>query len=209
MSGGLLSRIEERLRVVGLSASAASTAAGLSVDAIRNIRRASRDSADVGVSSRTLEALAPVLGTSVAWLLAGDVELKRPNTENVVPLYEGGDLAILLSADHDCISANSKNAKTFVKSIFGADVFAYIVNDNSMNHFLPIGSLIHVNYKDKYLVDDGFYMIFCESCFSVRRFSKRPDRFRPQSTELGHREYFDVDRVDVVGRVMGGVLNFS
>jgi SOS-response transcriptional repressor LexA len=69
----VLSRIEERLRVVGLSAAAASRQAGLSEDAIRNLKRAVKEpDGRKGVSTRTITALAPVLQTSAAWLLTGE-----------------------------------------------------------------------------------------------------------------------------------------
>lgn len=67
----VLARIEERLAEVKLSAAAASVKAGLSIDAIRNIRRKVEAGQEAGVSSKTLEALAPVLRTSVAYLADG------------------------------------------------------------------------------------------------------------------------------------------
>ena len=67
----ILSRIEKRLAEVGLSAAAASKAATGNTDAIRNIQRAAREKPEGGVSTRTLAALAPVLRTSVTWLLDG------------------------------------------------------------------------------------------------------------------------------------------
>lgn len=67
----VLFRIEERLVAVDLSAAAASTKAGLSIDAIRNIRRKVEAGQEAGVSSKTLEALAPVLKTTVAYLADG------------------------------------------------------------------------------------------------------------------------------------------
>lgn len=63
----LFGRISHRLKVVGLSAKAASEKAGLSKDAIRNIERTGTQSPRLG----TLKALAPVLGTTVEWLAEG------------------------------------------------------------------------------------------------------------------------------------------
>ena len=63
----ILRRIDERLKATGLSQDKASKAAG-KPDAIRNIRRAVKEGQG-GVNLRTLEALAPVLQTSSAWLL--------------------------------------------------------------------------------------------------------------------------------------------
>ncbi len=66
----ILERIERRLTATGLSASAASKAAGKS-DAIRNLQRAAKEGRRQGISTATLNALAPVLRTSATWLLAG------------------------------------------------------------------------------------------------------------------------------------------
>jgi SOS-response transcriptional repressor LexA len=66
----ILARIERRLNAVGLSASAASKAAG-KPDAIRNLQRAVEKDDRQGVSTATLNALAPVLKTTAVWLFAG------------------------------------------------------------------------------------------------------------------------------------------
>jgi hypothetical protein len=68
----VIKRVERRLKAVGLSASAASSQAGLSKDAIRNMQRALKEDGREGVSTRTISALAPVLRTSVAYLLEGE-----------------------------------------------------------------------------------------------------------------------------------------
>jgi transcriptional regulator with XRE-family HTH domain len=66
----ILKRIDKRLEAVGLAESNAAKVAGLSKDAIRNIRRAVDDGNDrKGISTNTLVALAPVLQTTAAWLL--------------------------------------------------------------------------------------------------------------------------------------------
>lgn len=66
----ILARIEHRLEVVGLSESAAAKQAG-KPDAIRNLRRALEKTGRQGVSTATLNALAPILRTTTEWLLAG------------------------------------------------------------------------------------------------------------------------------------------
>lgn len=65
----ILARIEKRLKMLGLSAQAASVAAGLSKDAIRNWQR----KPETMPVTRSLMALAPVLETSVEWLL-GEID---------------------------------------------------------------------------------------------------------------------------------------
>ncbi|MDH6265513.1 transcriptional regulator with XRE-family HTH domain [Rhizobium sp. SG_E_25_P2] len=76
----VLSRIEERLDALGISAASASQKAGLSKDAIRNIQRSVKSGKRVGVSTITLDKLAPVLKTTTSWLLngVGDQEVFEP-----------------------------------------------------------------------------------------------------------------------------------
>lgn len=75
MLADVVARIEKRLKAVGKSAAAASGDAGLSVDAIRNMQRAAKEpDKRKGVSTRTISALAPILGTTVDWLLNGTGE---------------------------------------------------------------------------------------------------------------------------------------
>lgn len=74
MLQAVLARVEERLEALGLSATAASKKAGLSEDAIRNLRRAvEKGDTRQGISTRTVQALAPVLETTAAYLLNGPV----------------------------------------------------------------------------------------------------------------------------------------
>lgn len=68
MSKEVLERIDRRLKKVGMKEAPAAVKAGLSDSAIRNVRRALRDGKDAKFSMRTLEALAPILQTTVAWL---------------------------------------------------------------------------------------------------------------------------------------------
>lgn len=86
----LLQRIEERLKALGISAAAASRAAGAS-DAIRNIRRAVRAGKETSVSVRTLQALAGVLQTSPGWLLSGEEPAPpAPSNVAIVDIARGG-----------------------------------------------------------------------------------------------------------------------
>lgn len=79
----VLTRIESRLKEVGLSAHAASLAAKRP-DAIRNLKRAVKNNDRRGVTTETLMALAPVLKTTAAWLLEGVGDPTPRNSVQVV-----------------------------------------------------------------------------------------------------------------------------
>lgn len=80
-------RITKRLEAVGLSANAASLKAGLSEDAIRNIKRAVETGRESGLSTQTILKLAPVLRTTASWLLEGvGTEEFDPNNGEVIDL---------------------------------------------------------------------------------------------------------------------------
>ncbi len=67
----VLARIQQRTKELGLTEASAAENSGLSNSAIRNIRRAWKEGKETKFSSRTLEALAPTLKTTVSWLLEG------------------------------------------------------------------------------------------------------------------------------------------
>lgn len=68
-----LSRIDQRLRELGLSENEASRLAGRSRDAIRNWRRAANDPhRRLNPTREALESVAAVLGVTPEWLLRGD-----------------------------------------------------------------------------------------------------------------------------------------
>ena len=92
----VLERIEARLDALDMTATAASRAAGLSEDAIRNIRRAVEKNDRQGVSTNTIIALAPVLSVTAAWLLEGS-EANAPLVRivGVVEADSGGAVAPL------------------------------------------------------------------------------------------------------------------
>ncbi|MEJ0095731.1 MAG: S24 family peptidase [Methylocella sp.] len=79
----VLTRIQNRLAALGLSAHAASLAAK-KPDAIRNLKRAVKSGDRRGVTTETLIALAPVLKTTAAWLLEGVGEAMPGNRIRVV-----------------------------------------------------------------------------------------------------------------------------
>lgn len=87
MLDDVLERVEKRLKDLGLSATKASKLAGLSEDAIRNLRRARQASDRRGVTTRTISAIARVLRTSPTWLLEGTGEEEAAALDRgVVPL---------------------------------------------------------------------------------------------------------------------------
>lgn len=70
----LLKRVEKRLDALGISAQSASERAGLTKDAIRNLKRAAAAGKETrkGISTRTASALAKALQTTESWLLSGE-----------------------------------------------------------------------------------------------------------------------------------------
>jgi len=95
----ILNRIEERLAAVGMTAAAASRAAGLSEDAIRNLRRAVEKGGREhgGISTRTISALAIPLKTTEVWLMGGDKDFS-PLSVPVVGFVQAGAEAVFFAA---------------------------------------------------------------------------------------------------------------
>jgi SOS-response transcriptional repressor LexA len=69
--GSVLARIDQRRHALVLSDRASSLAAGLSADALRNIRRQFREGDQSGLREETKRGLARALLTSVEWLMTG------------------------------------------------------------------------------------------------------------------------------------------
>ncbi len=69
--GSVLTRIDQRQHALVLSDRATSLAAGLSADALRNIRRQFREGDQSGLREETKRGLARALLTSVDWLMTG------------------------------------------------------------------------------------------------------------------------------------------
>jgi hypothetical protein len=69
--GDILARIDQRKYALGLSDRATSLAAGLSADALRNIRRQFREGDQSGLREDTKRGFARALLTSVEWLMTG------------------------------------------------------------------------------------------------------------------------------------------
>lgn len=103
MMKDVLERIEQRLKAVGKSAQAASLEAGLSKDAIRNMRRAAKEPTRAGVSTRTIEQLADVLDAPVGWLLTGDgpgpgdepVKHNRDHGKALIEVHSSGEIPVI------------------------------------------------------------------------------------------------------------------
>lgn len=69
--GSILERVEERLAVVGMTASAASVAAGMSNSLIRNWQKKRDGKPGSAPTVESIQRLAPVLRSPVAYLLEG------------------------------------------------------------------------------------------------------------------------------------------
>lgn len=68
----ILGRIFKRMNALGLSRNAVGIQAGLTRDIVRSIERGISSGRQRGVSSSTIEKLAPVLRTTPQWLLSGE-----------------------------------------------------------------------------------------------------------------------------------------
>lgn len=203
MLRNILDRIEQRLEVVGLSASAASLKAGISKDAIRNIQRACKDGRD-GISITTLTKLAPVLQTSASWLLEG--------TENAnhfrVPKISWVSAGAFGTADpvHDF----DEFPLIEVTGLPEGEWVAMEVRGDSMDRLSPPGSTIFVNKADRRLIHNACYIIQdVDGSATYKRYRAGPMRFEPVSTNPAHETLYppNENSPNIFGRVMRSVLD--
>ena len=199
----ILDRIEKRLKDVGISASAASLAAGLSKDAIRNIRRAKLQGIDAGVNIRTVEALAPVLKTSKAWLL-GENDSPQERSGDRIPLFGIEELRDRRQE----ILAGKSGAANAARSVQipapKGSVIATRLVDHSMSHLIPKGSIVLVDMSQVALERHGVYSVSVrKGGIVLRMYEDNPDRFVPSSVIPGFESYFDMQAIEVIGRAVG------
>lgn len=198
----ILDRIERKLKDVGLSASAASLAAGLSKDAIRNIRRSKLQGIDAGVNIRTVEALAPVLKTSKAWLL-GEDDSPQERYDVRIPFF---DIAELPDRRQEFMAGKieaADAARTVRVSAPKGDVVATRLDDHSMSHVIPKHSIVLIDMSRTILEKQGIYAVSVSGGGVVlRAYEDNPDRFVPSSVIGGFKSYFDMRAIEVIGRAV-------
>ncbi|MGC1303739.1 MAG: S24 family peptidase [Caulobacteraceae bacterium] len=187
MLAELAERIEARLKAVGITHREASLRAGLHEDAIRNIRRAldksPRSQGRVGVSSRTLAALAPVLQTSVTWLVTGT---ESPRVA-AIPFVAWDDLIGLTEPGWNPAEVGRMTEE------FGAwreGCFATRVRDDAMGLVSPPGSVLIVDPRRNEVEDGGFYVGVYEGKAVFRRWYTNPERAEPMSRNPGHKAIY-------------------
>jgi hypothetical protein len=204
----VLQRIEERLTALGLSAAGASRSAGLSVDAVRNIRRkVEAGEKDAGVSSKTLEALAPILRTTASYLMdgIGEVEGEAPDEirrtgAQLVPAAVAGKVAAGMFFEVDEFDQSERelvwvapdprypDARLVVFDVEGSSM-----NDLKPRPILPGDRIVTVSFEDIGIpVRDGMVVVVQRTRdgghtreWSVKQVEFYQDRveFHPRSTD--------------------------
>lgn len=117
---GILRRIEQRLSATGQTANAASKAARRP-DAIRNLRRAIAKGRK-GISTDTLSALAPVLKTSVAWLMEaeGPEEIEEDAGSRVNARVWRERLLVVVEGSYRSFQLDPDEARELAQIVFEA-----------------------------------------------------------------------------------------
>ena len=216
MKNQLVKRIEERLESVGLKPSAASIMAGLSKDAIRNLQRGGSTS----MRAESLEALAPVLQTSVEWLVTGDTpdETKDENapasrsgkttTEKSGRIYTigiyGKAAGSILGAD--ILSPTPLDEQPVSFSVFQIkDAYGLWVEGDSMSPKFKHGEPIIVaphrpkksgDYVVVQVMQDGELRALVKKYISFDEKTLRLEQYNPAGTiEIPREVVFRVDRI--------------
>ena len=203
-------RIVQRLDATGLGAREACRMAGLHSDALRNIKRSleSRGSR-AGVSSRTIAALAPVLGTTSAWLMEGSTE-----EAGGAPPDGGATLAFVdwtdvgLFADPARPVPNDRNLGEQCGH-WPTGYLATRVADNAMNRLSPAGSYIVVDRGERTASEGLSYLANLDGVVMFRRWFAHPERAEPFSSDPTFKiEYLNPGRSwQIIGRVRRTLLD--
>ncbi len=194
-------RIERRLAATGQSPSVASVRAGLSKDAIRNIRRALGAPERKGVSTRTLDLLAGSLRTTPEWLMRGTgVEQSDLNTHvQFAPLLSWVQAGQLNFAE---VEAAEDQLRIPLTDLPVSDYIVLRVVGDSMNRVAPDASLIVVDIRVVDAVPRQFFVAcFEDGSTTFKRFMDMPPRLEPYSTNPDHETIYPHGPWSFVGRV--------
>lgn len=212
----VLERIDRRLAAVNLTESAASKKAGLSDSTIRNWRRVVEKNPRKkgGATSGTLAALAPVLKTTVAWLLeeAGPETADSPVTlQNFVAAKLISWVSAGALAQGEALSwEDADDARTVYAPDLDpeGDWIALRVDGDSMNKISPHDSIIFVNRKDRRLVPNACYVIGDGEGGATYKRYRPPSTWEPVSTNKTHQPFVlpDSAEPDIIGRVRQTIL---
>ncbi len=87
-------------------------------------------------------------------------------------------------------------------------LIALKVSGTSCNREFPPGTIIVVDYTDKELIDNKFYVFRQEGQATLKRWRSNPPRLEPFSTDPSHETIFPQESVEVVGRVTDAVRHY-
>lgn len=143
-----------------------------------------------GIGREALEALSPKLtnvsddvvnityAPLISWVQAGELS-------EVVNPYEFGEPEGEIAVEYDRDS-----------------VLALRVRGSSINRVAPDGAIVVVDYGQQELLPNKFYVVRQDGDATVKRYSKRYNRFESYSTETGHPSVKINKDLTVVGRVV-------
>lgn len=227
----IYARIQERLKAVGMNSTSASKAAGITHDAIRNIKRYAEENSGKLPTVRTLSKLAVPLQTTASWLMSGEgennvVRVESPIAQNeqlgvtyipVVGFVQAGAWMAIPDLS-DPLDYIPYEASQYAER----DLFALRVFGNSMNKYYPDGSVVvcvnaiaaGVREFDRVVLvrDDGTGKL--ETTLKEIVAGEHGFEFWPRSTDPAHQEPFippstDDDSVgswEVKGIVLASVI---
>jgi len=204
-------RIVQRLDATGLGGREACRAAGLHPDTLRNIKRAleAGTGSRTGISSRTIAALAPVLGTTGAWLMEGSTERSAAPAQDwgaTLSLVDWGSVGLYAAADLPVPDDRNLGEPC---GRWPSGYFATRVPDNAMNRISPAGSYIVVDRGDRSTAEGLCYLAVLDGVPMFRRWFAQPDRAEPFSSDPGFKiEYLTPGRSwQIIGRVRRTLLD--
>lgn len=193
----ILERVEERLKVVGITERKAGMLAVNKPDLVRGWRVK-----DALPRIDSLIQIAPILKTTPEYLAFGieaEGALRVPKISWVNAGAFGTADAVLDTSDAPRIE---------VAGLRGGEYYALEVIGDSMDRISPEGSTIIVDRKDQRLVHNACYVVLDgDGGSTYKRYRQSPMRFEPVSTNVKHEPiYPETDVPAVFGRVVMTIL---
>ena len=200
----LTNRIKVRLHELDKSARRASLEGGLTQDAIRNILRAKSKNP----RRDTLEGIARGLDWDLDDLLQNSHSkpfYRSKTAIQSVPIISWIDAESVLSPRQKYDFKEKTNGYVPV-TYQRKTLFALPIVNNIMERVAPEGSLIVVDFNEKILIPNGYFVVRHNGKVLFRKFENKPRRLEPDSSYL-YKTVFIKQKIDVIGRVIQ-ILNY-
>ncbi len=173
------------------------------------------ENGDYAPERNKITILAKVLSVTPIWLEFGNPDsnvewgadlspIKEP--VRAVPLISWVEAGQFVSSEDPYQPGDAERFIAIASDV--STLIALRVSGTSCNREFPPDTIIIIDYSDKELVDNKFYVFRQEGRATLKKWRSNPPRLEPYSTDPSHETIFPEEAVEVVGRVTDAVRHY-